>query len=108
MKKIEPSEIRKGDRDQIAAILQLRHPGNMYSTCERDADAILAAGFSRATVPDDAVITEDQIVEVLYYSFFDHGQTYVLWPDAAGPRRETVYRQARAVLALLRGEVAKE
>ena len=31
-----------GDRERIAAILQLRHPGNMYSTCERDADAILA------------------------------------------------------------------
>lgn len=42
------------DRERIAAILQLRHPGNMYSTCERDADAILAAGFSRATVPDAA------------------------------------------------------
>ena len=40
------------DRERIAVILQLRHLDNMYSTCERDAEAILAAGFSRATVPD--------------------------------------------------------
>lgn len=49
----EPGE-PNDDREWIAAILQLRHPGNMYSTCERDADAILAAGFFRATVPDAA------------------------------------------------------
>ena len=40
----EPSE---DDRERIAVILQLRHPDNMYSTCERDAEAILAARFSR-------------------------------------------------------------
>lgn len=49
------------DRERIAAILQLRDPGNMWSTCERDADAILAAGFSRAASPDAATELVDAI-----------------------------------------------
>lgn len=53
------------DRERIAAILQLRHPGNMYSTCERDADAILAAGFSRATAPDTASAAIERIREAV-------------------------------------------
>ena len=59
----EAERLRGEDRERLAEILQSRHPDNMYRTCERDAEAILAAGFSRAgalyaTSPDNTEAVE--------------------------------------------------